>query len=99
MSLVALLKALRPLQWVKNGLVFLPCVFAVDIAWSTDDLDPVPELLLKLVIVALAFCALSSALLIQGWSIDSPSFNPNFFIIVSIDSDPNILIKSSSKLM
>jgi len=62
MSPVALLRALRPLQWVKNGLVFLPFVFAVDIAWSTDDLDPVPELLLKLVLVALAFCALSSAI-------------------------------------
>ena len=57
-----LLKALRPIQWVKNGLVFLPFVFAVDIAWSTDDLEPVPELLFKLVLVTLAFCALSSAI-------------------------------------
>jgi 4-hydroxybenzoate polyprenyltransferase len=62
MSLVELAKALRPLQWVKNGLVFLPFVFAVDIAWSTDDLGQVQELLLKLVFVALAFCALSSAI-------------------------------------
>ena len=61
MSPVALLKALRPLQWMKNGLVFLPFVFAVDIVWSIDDLEPVPELLFKLAIVALAFCALSSA--------------------------------------
>ena len=61
-SPVALLKALRPLQWVKNGLVFLPFVFAVDIAWSTDDLGEVPELLVKLVLVALAFCSLSSAI-------------------------------------
>ena len=58
---MALLKALRPLQWVKNGLVFLPFVFAVDVAWSTDDLGPVPGLLLDLLLVALAFCALSSA--------------------------------------
>ena len=57
-----ILKALRPMQWVKNGLVFLPFVFAVDIAWSTDDLEPVPELLFKLVLVTLAFCALSSAI-------------------------------------
>ena len=55
------MKALRPLQWVKNGLVFLPFVFAIDVAWSTDDLGPVPGLLLKLLLVALAFCALSSA--------------------------------------
>ena len=62
LSPLALLKALRPLQWVKNGLVFLPFVFAVDIAWSTDDLSEVPNLLLKLVLVALAFCSLSSAI-------------------------------------
>ena len=61
LSPVALFKALRPLQWVKNGLVFLPFVFAVDVAWSTDDLGPVPGLLGKLLLVALAFCALSSA--------------------------------------
>jgi len=60
-SPLALLKALRPLQWVKNGLVFLPFVFAVDVAWSTDDLGPVPGLLLDLLLVALAFCALSSS--------------------------------------
>jgi len=59
---MALARALRPLQWIKNGLVFLPFVFAVDIAWSTDDLGQVQELLLKLVFVALAFCALSSAI-------------------------------------
>ena len=59
---MSLLKALRPMQWVKNVLVFLPFVFAVDIAWSTDDLEPVPELLFKLVLVTLAFCAISSAI-------------------------------------
>ena len=62
MNLVALMKTLRPLQWVKNLLVFLPFVFAVDIAWSTYDLDPVPELLIRLLSVVLAFCALSSAI-------------------------------------
>ena len=62
LSPLALRKALRPLQWIKNGLVFLPFVFAVDIAWSTDDLSEVPNLLLKLVLVALAFCSLSSAI-------------------------------------
>ena len=61
MSLVALVRAFRPLQWVKNGLVFLPFVFAVDVAWSTDDLSQVPDLLVKLFLIASAFCALSSA--------------------------------------
>ena len=62
MNLVALLRAFRPLQWIKNALIFVPFVFAVDIAWGTHNLDPVPELLLELVLVALAFCALSSAI-------------------------------------
>jgi len=61
MNLVALVRAFRPLQWVKNGLVFLPFVFAVDVAWSTDDLSQVPDLLVKLFLIASAFCALSSA--------------------------------------
>ena len=34
---LALAKTMRPMQWVKNGLVFLPFVFAIDVAWSTDD--------------------------------------------------------------
>ena len=62
MNPVALLRAFRPLQWIKNALIFVPFVFAVDIAWSTHNLDPIPELLLELVLVALAFCALSSAI-------------------------------------
>ena len=56
-----LVKALRPKQWIKNGLVFLPFVFAVNVAWDRDNLDPVPEILLRLVVVFLAFCALSGA--------------------------------------
>ena len=58
---VALLKALRPHQWIKNGLVFLPFLFSVKVAWSLDNLDPVPGLVLRLVVVFSAFCALSSA--------------------------------------
>ena len=53
-------RLLRPLQWVKNGLIFLPFLFAVDIAWGTDDLEYVPALLARLAVVFLGFCALSS---------------------------------------
>ena len=53
-------RLLRPLQWVKNGLVFLPFLFAIDIAWATDGLEYVPALLLRLGIVFLGFCSLSS---------------------------------------
>ena len=57
----ALLRALRPQQWIKNGLVFLPFIFAIRQAWSLDDLDPVPGLIGRLVVVFAAFCALSGA--------------------------------------
>ena len=53
----ALLLALRPQQWVKNGLVFLPLVFAINL----PGLDPLPRLVLELVVVFLAFCATSGA--------------------------------------
>ena len=58
---VALIKALRPHQWIKNGLVFVPFVFSVKVAWSPNNLDPVPDMLLKLVFLFLALCALASA--------------------------------------
>ena len=54
------LRLLRPLQWVKNGLVFLPLLFAIDIAWSVESLDEVPRLLGSLAVLFLAFCSLSS---------------------------------------
>ena len=53
-------RLLRPLQWVKNGLVFLPLLFAIDIAWSADSLGDVPALLGRLAVLFLGFCALSS---------------------------------------
>ena len=53
-------RLLRPLQWAKNGLVFLPFLFAVDIAWGADDLENVPALLVRLGVVFIGFCSLSS---------------------------------------
>ena len=55
------LRSLRPQQWIKNFLVFLPFLFAIRQAWSLDDLDPVPKLIIKLLIVFAVFCALSAA--------------------------------------
>ena len=57
----ALLSALRPRQWIKNSLVFLPFLFAVDLVWSPADLEAVPALLLQVLLAAVAFCALSAA--------------------------------------
>ncbi len=57
-------RLLRPLQWVKNGLVFLPFLFAVEIAWSVDALGDIPQLLGQLAMLFLGFCALSSGVYI-----------------------------------
>ena len=57
---LALVRALRPHQWIKNGLVFLPLLFAVGVVWSPDDLARLPNLLATLAVVFLAFCAVSS---------------------------------------
>ena len=54
-------KALRPFQWIKNTLVFLPLLFAVRVVWSPQDLAPLPDLLVNLVLAFLGFCAVSSA--------------------------------------
>ena len=59
-SMVDVLRLLRPLQWVKNGLVFLPFLFAFDVAWTLDTAEDIPVLLSRLVVVFIAFCSLSS---------------------------------------
>ena len=58
-SALALLRALRPKQWIKNGLIFLPFLFAVDFVWSPDDPASLVESLSRTSLVFLAFCCLS----------------------------------------
>jgi len=58
--MVDALRLMRPLQWAKNGLVFLPFLFAVDIAWSVDSAGTVPDLLLRLALVFIGFCGMAS---------------------------------------
>ena len=60
-SILGLVQAMRPHQWIKNLLIFLPFVFAVRVAWSLTDLSPVPGLLITLAAVFAALCAISSA--------------------------------------
>ena len=55
-------RLLRPLQWTKNGLVFLPFLFAVDVAWSVESAGNVPELLFRLLLVFLGFCGMASGI-------------------------------------
>ena len=54
----------RPLQWVKNLLVFLPLLFAVDLVWEPGDLSTLLPYIPRLAGLFAAFCALSSAIYI-----------------------------------
>ena len=58
---LAIIRSLRIRQWVKNALVFLPFLFAVNQVWAPNDLAAVPQTLFQLAGVFLGFCALSSA--------------------------------------
>jgi len=50
-----LLKAFRPLQWIKNGLIFIPCLFALQVSEFHN-------VAIDLIIVALSFCYMSSGI-------------------------------------
>jgi len=58
---MAYLEILRPKQWIKNGLVFLPLFFAINQVWSLSNLEPIQGLLLRLALLFLAFCLVSSS--------------------------------------
>ena len=61
---VGLFNTARPRQWVKNLLVFLPLLFAVDLVWYAGDLGTLLPYAPPLAILFAAFCALSSAVYI-----------------------------------
>lgn len=69
----AVLEALRPKQWIKNGLVFVPLLFAVDQAWSLEDPAPIPGLVLRLALLFAAFCLMSSAVYLVNDLLDRKS--------------------------
>ena len=52
-----LLRTARPRQWVKNLLVFLPLLFAVDLVWSPGDLTTLLPYALPLAVLFASFCA------------------------------------------
>ena len=56
-----LLVAMRPRQWVKNGLVFLALGFSVGQAWQVGEPGSWLPLLARAVVAFVAFCAVSSA--------------------------------------
>ena len=65
-QLSRLLRTARPRQWVKNLLVFLPLLFAVDLVWSPADLTTLLPYVPRLLILLASFCALSSAVYIMN---------------------------------
>ena len=58
------LLAMRPVQWTKSLLVFLPLAFSVGERWSWNDASLLSEFLIRAVEGALVFCALSGAVYI-----------------------------------
>jgi 4-hydroxybenzoate polyprenyltransferase len=56
-----LLAALRPRQWIKNGLVFVAFAFSIGDVWQLQDVSSWVQLLVRSGIAAIAFCAVSSA--------------------------------------
>ena len=61
---IALVKTMRPRQWVKNLLVLLPLLFAVDLVWTPSDLTTLLQYGPALAVLFTAFCALASAVYI-----------------------------------
>jgi len=60
-TIAALLLALRPKQFVKNGVVFAPLVFTVRLAWRPLYPDTWLPLLGRSLLAFTAFCAVSAA--------------------------------------
>lgn len=56
-----LLKAMRPRQWPKAGIVFLAFIFSVGQEYHLDDPDTWVPLFLKALVAFAAFCMVSSA--------------------------------------
>ena len=66
----ASLLSLRPLQWTKSLLLFLPLAFSVNERWLTDETGFPGELLLRAVAGAVIFCTLSGAVYIVNDILD-----------------------------
>ena len=57
----AVVLSMRPIQWTKSLLVFLPLAFSLGEKWELDDTGLFGELFLRALIGSLIFCALSGA--------------------------------------
>ena len=68
---VAILRGMRPKQWVKNLLVFLPLFFTLNEAWSLDDLPAALDMLATSTVALLLFCALSGGIYLFNDALDA----------------------------
>ncbi|MCS7002624.1 MAG: hypothetical protein NZ518_07240, partial [Dehalococcoidia bacterium] len=57
---LALLKAMRPRQWIKNGAVAMAAVFTVNLYWRPGDLTSVITVAWEVAAAFVVFSALSS---------------------------------------
>ncbi len=67
----ALVRALRPRQWTKNLLVFLPLLFTINEAWSLEDVSSALPLIVRSAAAAALFCLLSAAMYLLNDSLDA----------------------------
>jgi 4-hydroxybenzoate polyprenyltransferase len=58
------ISTLRPRQWIKNGLIFIPFLFTISEMWSPNDLPVMIELLARLGLLFGAFCLVVSSVYI-----------------------------------
>lgn len=68
-----LLVSLRPKQWTKNLLLYLPFVFTINLRWDPAHLRPALEVFGQVTLGFALFCLLSSALYILNDIIDRES--------------------------
>ena len=56
-----LVKAMRPKQWTKNGIVFMAFIFSVNDRWVPEDTDSWLPLVGRCILTAIVFCMVSGA--------------------------------------
>jgi 4-hydroxybenzoate polyprenyltransferase len=73
LRLPPLVVAMRPKQWVKNGLVFLALIFSLNESWRPLEIHSWTPLLVDAILAFLAFTAVASALYLVNDLVDIES--------------------------